>query len=339
LKKKTLTLLTVTSKNKKSKLSYYKRIFSAYLINKNSHLTFWHGEPEVNDNAPINEIGEYYMPLLYKARYQGPFDGEGIPMLDYKGKVGKQYNPIAIAQYGLGHYNFYKRTGEKKHYSIFLKQADWMERNLERNPKGLHVWNHHFDWEYRQYLKAPWYSALSQGQGISLLIRAFVETKEKRYFDAVKNAFESFKKEISQGGVKYTDENGFIWFEEALVNPPTHTLNGFIWALWGVNDYYIFAKEETAKTLFDEAVRTLEKNLDQFDIGFWSLYEQSGTMLKMVASHFYHSLHIVQLKIMYTLTKKEIFKKYAEKWSAYQKKYFNRKLALAYKIIFKLLYY
>jgi len=327
------------NKSKRSRLSYYKRIFLAYLINKKSHLTFWHGEPEVNDNAPINEVGEYYMPFLYKARYQGPFDGEGIPMLDYKGKVGKQYNPIAIAQYGLGHYNLYKRTGGTKHFSIFLKQADWMVNHLEDNPKGLYVWNHHFDWEYRQYLKAPWYSALAQGQGISLLVRAFIETQEKRYLDVSEKAFESFKHETSEGGVKYTDKNGYIWFEEVILHPPTHILNGFLWALWGVYDYYLWTKDRNAKELFDKSIATLKENLHSYDTGFWSLYEISGTKLKMLASFFYHSLHIVQLRIMFKLTKEQMFNDYAEKWAEYKKKKLNKYLALVYKSIFKLLYY
>ena len=36
--------------------------------------------------------------------------------------------------------------------------------------------------------------------------------------------------------------------------------------------------------LFSRGVRTLLHNLDRYDLGFWSLYEQSGTRLPMVAS-------------------------------------------------------
>ena len=321
------------------KLSYYKRIFSAYLIKKNRHLSFWHGRPEFNENASFSELGEYYMPFLYKANYQGPFDNKGIPLLDYKGKVGKQYNPIAIAQYGLGHYNIYKRTANAKYYDIFLKQADWLVEHSEINPKGLYVWNHHFDWEYRDTLKAPWYSALSQGQGISVLVRAFKETQQKEYLDAAEKAFESFRYETFEGGVKHTDESGFIWFEETIVNPPTHILNGFLWSIWGVYDYYLLTKEKIAKDLFEKSIETLKENLNSYDIGFWSLYELSGTKLKMIASSFYHSLHIVQLKVMYKLTKEILFNNYADRWSEYIAKKMNRYLTLVYKILFKLLYY
>jgi len=327
------------SKSKRTRISYYKRIFSAYLISKNSHLSFWHGTPQVNENAPLHELGEYYMPFLYKAEYPGPFDNQGIPLLDYKGNIGKQYNPIAIAQYALGQYNLYKRTNSVEHFDKFLKQANWLVEHLQPNAQGLYVWNHHFDWEYREGLKAPWYSALSQGQGISVLVRTFIETGDKKYVEAAEKAFETFNYEIPEGGVSYTDENGHIWFEEGILLPPTHILNGFIWAIWGIYDFYLHTKGIEAKKLFEESVKTLKTNLKLYDIGFWSLYELTNNKLKMIASHFYHSLHIVQLRVMYKITEEKLFSHFADKWDEYNNKKFNRNLALIYKAIFKLVHY
>lgn len=295
--------------------------------------------PQVNENASLEVLGEYYMPFLYKANYPGPFDEQGIPLLNYHGTIGLQYNPIAVAQYALGHYNLFKRTGDKKHFNVFLKQADWLVKNLEVNSNGLYVWNHHFDWEYRDTLKAPWYSALAQGQGISVLVRAHKETEKPAYLDAADKAFVSFQKGLDEGGVTFIDENGYVWFEEAIVHPPTHILNGFIWAAWGMHDYYLYTGDQEAGGLFAEAIRTLEDNLPRYDIGFWSLYEQSGTHMKMLASPFYHHLHIVQLQVMHKLTGKAVFAEYAQRWEAYRRDPIKRMLALAYKALFKLLYY
>lgn len=322
-----------------ARLSYLRRIISAYLIKEDSHLSFWHGSPEINENLSATELGEYYMVFAYKAQYPGPFDEHEIPMLDYKGNVGRQYNPIAIAQYGLGHYNRYERTGQAENRNVFLKVADWLVSHLEPNPGGIPVWNHYFDWEYRDTLKSPWYSALSQGQGISLLLRAFKETGDAAYIDAARQAFTSFNTDISAGGVNFKDKQGYLWFEEAIVNPPTHILNGFMWALWGIYDYYLISREDSVKGLFDQGVNTLKDNLNRFDTGFWSLYEISGTRLKMLASAFYHSLHIVQLQVMFRLTKDPAFKEYAERWSAYQGKSLNRMRAWLYKAVFKVFYY
>jgi len=323
----------------KSRINYLQRIFSAYLSHNNSQLTFWHGIPEINRNATIDKIGQYYMSFLYKTKYPGPFDKNNIPLLDYKGKIGKQYNPIAISQYGLGHYNLYKQTKHKENLDISIKQADWLVNNLETNKHGVKTWMHHFDWEYRDTLKSPWYSALAQGNGISLLVRIYIETKDEKYFKVAQQAFESLYILIENGGVLYIDKDNNSWLEEAIVNPPTHILNGFLWTIFGIWDYYLLTNEKKVKILFNRCVETIRNNLKFFDIGFWSLYEQSGTKMKMLTSFFYHSLHIVQLNILYKITNESIFKQYADKWEKYKKNWLYRKIALVYKIVFKLFYY
>ncbi len=320
-------------------LAYYRRIFSAYVLGGKSQLTFWHETPTVNLSANRTALGEYYMPFTEKADYKGIYDASGIPLLNYRGKLGVQYNPIAIAQYGLGNYNLWRQATDPNRKQKFFRIADWLAANLEQNSHGLAVWNHHFDWEYRDTLKAPWYSALAQGQGISLLVRAHKESNEARYLDAARAAFLAFQRPITEGGVAFTDESGQLWFEEYIVSPPTHILNGFIWALWGVYDYWLATNMAAAHELFSRGVQTLLHNLDRYDLGFWSLYEQSGTRFPMVASSFYHRLHIVQLRVMYRLTEEKMFAEVADRWESYTRNRINRTRALACKVAFKLCHY
>jgi len=321
------------------RLHYYRRIFSAYLGGGKSHLTFWHETPQDNLRASAAELGEYYMLFTEKARYAGPFDPHGIPQLDYHGKIGLQYNPIAIAQYGLGNYNLFRQEGSDSARDKFLRVADWLTARLEKNAAGLSVWNHNFDWEYRDTLRAPWYSALAQGQGISVLVRAHKASGEARYHQAAELALASFYKPVSDGGVAFTDSAGDLWFEEYIVSPPTHILNGFIWAAWGLYDYFLATRDRAVRDLFDRATKTLVRNLDRYDLGFWSLYEQSGTRLPMVASPFYHQLHIVQLRIMHRLTGESKFAEVAGRWESYGRSRSKRTRALCYKSAFKLCYY
>jgi len=320
-------------------LSYYRRIFSAYLLGGKSQLTFWHETPAQNPKSSVTELDEYYMLFAEKADYQGAYDESGIPQLDYRGKIGTQYNPIAIAQYGLGNYNLWRRTQDPARRKKFFLIADWLASHLEQNPQGLSVWNHHFDWEYRDTLKAPWYSALAQGQGISVLVRAHKESGELKYLNAAHRALACFYQSTAKGGVAFTDERGDLWFEEYIVSPPTHILNGFIWATWGVYDYFLATGDGSARQLFERAVQTLLHNLNRYDLGFWSLYEQSGTRLPMVASNFYHRLHIVQLRVMHRITGEEEFARVADRWEAYTRSRANRTRALFYKSAFKLCYY
>jgi heparosan-N-sulfate-glucuronate 5-epimerase len=322
-----------------ARLNYYRRISTAYLLPGKSQLTFWHDQPQVNPGAPIGQLGQYYMPFIEKAQYVGPYDAEGIPLLDYHGKIGLQYNPIAIAQWGLGNLNLFLRSNDQERKRKSVAAADWLVKRLELNRFGVPVWNHHFDWEYRTPLKAPWYSGLAQGQGISLLVRIAQETGKSEYLDAASRAFIGFSKSTEEGGVVFKDERGDLWFEEYIVSPPTHILNGFIWAAWGVYDFFLATKEKTAQELFDRAVETLSKNLDRYDLGFWSLYEQSGTRLPMVASRFYHQLHVAQLRLMYRLTGDDVFSRYADRWETYARSRAKRTRALCYKSAFKLCSY
>ena len=59
----------------------------------------------------------------------------------------------------------------------------------------------------------------------------------------------------------------------------------------------------------------------------------------MVASPFYHHLHIVQLRIMHRLTAEATFAQVADRWQTYASSRINRTRALCYKSAFKLCYY
>jgi hypothetical protein len=213
---------------------YYQRIFSAYLGSAigsgRSQLTFWHESPEINPRADASSLGEYYMLFREKADYAGHYDAAGIPMLDYHGVISLQYNPIAIAQWGLANYNSFCNNGDDPRWEKTLKSADWLVANLEQNSHGLWVWNHHFDWDYRDTLKAPWYSGLAQGQGVSLLLRAHAHSrsKDEKYRCAAEKAFVALTRSIAEGGVLFEDTQKNLWIEGYIVNTTKNILNGFI---------------------------------------------------------------------------------------------------------------
>ena len=64
-----------------------------------------------------------------------------------------------------------------------------------------------------------------------------------------------------------------------------------------------------------------------------------GSRMPMVASRFYHQLHIVQLRVMHRLTDEEAFASVADRWENYARSRAKRTRALCYKSAFKLCYY
>lgn len=301
-------------------------------------MSFWYERPEINERA-FDGAPDYFMRFAGKARYKGPFDAAGIPVLDYQGDIGRQYNPIAIAQYGLARFNAWSTAEGMADRSAWIAVADWLTLNMRPNAHGIRVWMHDFDWPYKERLRAPWYSGLAQGNGVSLLVRAAAATGDSRYADAAHLAFAPLALAVDRGGVLITDDRGDTWIEEYLVARPSHILNGFIWALWGVHDYAVWSKRPDAAQLWARCVETLRSRLGEFDTGWWSLYEARDEGREMLASRYYHTLHITQLQVMHRLTGLPEFSDCAARFQHYLDRRSNRVRAFASKAIFKLRHY
>ena len=321
------------------RLRYWKRVVAAYLGTGESHLTFWHSTPELNEEARPGTLGQYWQLFCEKVDYPGAYDAAGIPLLDYRGHVGLQHNPIAVAQWGLGNHDLWLRTGDGARRERFLRAAEWLLASLKPNAAGLYVWPHLFQWEYQTLLPHSWYSALAQGQGLSLLARAHSATDDSRYLEAAEHVLETFFHEMVWGGVIHMDERGYLWLEEIIIHAPTHILNGMMWASWGLYDHWLHTGNERARERWEESLRTLRDRPGDFDTGYWSLYDIAGARIPNVASPFYHALHVVQLRVLERLTGDPVFGRWADRWESFQQSALRRRRAWAQKVLFKLLYY
>jgi hypothetical protein len=236
----------------------------------------------------------------------------------------------------LARFNRWCAGGEASDRTAWLAAARWLVENLQPNVHGVPVWFHHFDWPYRETLEAPWYSGLAQGNGVSMLVRAATETGDAAFAVAAHRGFRSLELPLSQGGVLVTDAQGDVWIEEYIVEPPSHILNGFIWALWGVYDYARWSRRPSASALWEACIQTLEARLDDFDTGWWSLYEAPTTRCRMLASLYYHRLHAVQMRVLGDLTGNDVFVARATRFEAYARQPVSRARAFVEKAWFKI---
>lgn len=197
-----------------------------------------------------------------------------------------------------------------------LACADWALEHQEQTGSWIT-----FAYQYPQY---P-YSSMAQGEGISLLLRAYLATRENKYREAADRAKNFMLKSITEGGTACYDADEVSLYEftaEPLV------LNGWIFSLWGLFDYCKLNREDNeAQKILDRTMKTLEKKLPEFDVGFWSKYDND----KRICSPFYHKLHIAQLEVMYDLFGIEAYREYAEKWKNYQNSFWCGKLAFLIK--------
>jgi heparosan-N-sulfate-glucuronate 5-epimerase len=165
-------------------------------------------------------------------------------------------------------------------------------------------------------IRPPMYSAMVQGYGISVLLRAYDLTKKEAFIDAAERALCAYDFDVRHMGVRSVFR-GYTFYEEAPSTPPSCILNGFVFALVGLYDFVRFNGNIKAKLRFDEGINTLVNCLTLYDTGYWSRYNLMYH--NFIASRYYHDIHVLQLKLLYMITRQQVFGDYAGKWECYQK--------------------
>lgn len=266
-------------------------------------------------------IEGYYNDLTEKITRFGKQDN-GIPLTVVDTGEEIEFS-IAIFQYGLAAYDLFLLSEKTNRNSLAkLKScAEWAVKHQQGN--GAWVT---FEYENPGY---P-YSSMAQGEGISLLLRAYIAFKDDRYIDAAKKALVFMLLPIEKGGTtRYEDDK--VYFYECPKEPLI--LNGWIFSIWGLYDYWKFFGDQHSKVILNKTLVTLENDLPAYDLGYWSKYEDK----KRIASPFYHKLHVAQLRVMYELTGKEIYRVYANRWEAFSKNWLFSKMAFVKKAFQKIM--
>lgn len=269
----------------------------------------------------------------------------GIPSYDYGGITGRQMNPVSVAQMAVKYYTRLENIRGKTQKE-FLNSNDWLAyyEVKENNPdvlknKFMNCANwlaanavSRGDYSLLEYkfpypelnISSPWRSAMAQGQALHVLIRAHKLTGDNKYLIAAKRLLNTFFVEVKGGGVTYKTNDKGWWYEECANNNGIRPriLNGMMYAMLGVYDYYKYTGDPDAGYIFDQGILGLENNLANYDQGGYSYYDA----LKEDGGRYYHITHIKLLQILYDITGKSIFKKYHDRWSNYNSSWFIYKL-------------
>lgn len=255
-------------------------------------------------------------------------DDKDIPILLRGDKW--YYHPVLIAQWGLKY--FFNIPGNYANKQKFLHIADWFVENqkITVGPNGPYaLWAYTFDFplhglkDKSNLMKVPWYSSMAQGQIISVLTRAYRLSDDSRYITTAQRAFCTFfniydGKRKDSNWLTYIDQDKYIWLEEYPLQDIERTtdvnltLNGFIFALWGVLDYYSITGDSSAKSIFEMGIGTLLHYLPQFydETSGFSYY----CLRHKVISEGYHKIHIKQLEALYKVTGIPEFSYWANKF-------------------------
>jgi hypothetical protein len=253
------------------------------------------------------------------------FDSNGIPKVYYPKLKAAFYNPVRIAS----HANWLYRQGNNPekggdNFKTFLKYADWLKDNLKimhYQGRTYGIWEYHFYWE-TYHLAPPWRSGMAQGAGLNALGHAYLITKDIRYLSAAKYALNAFLIDVKNGGVTYQDTEEDWWIEEYIGadGRQSRVLNGAIYALLGVYEFWKSTGDEVAFEVYRKGLNGIRKQLPKYDMGWWSYYDAIGS----IATSKYHQVHIELTRDLFEISREEIFLRYSERWAHYKDSYFKR---------------
>jgi len=247
-------------------------------------------------------------------------DDAGVVVRAYRAQ-GRQYNPVFIAWSALMSLERYYRDSNPDHLKTFHAQVQWLRANAVTRPDGTTVWPYKFDWrEGRCRLKAPWISAMSQGLGMSVLVRAFRLTRDDGLLPLCEQSARVFERSVEDGGVR-TREGTHVLYEEYPGYPLARVLDGFLFSLLGLYDLARELQSSRIRQLFEEGIDGLKFKLADWDYrGKWSWY---GTHGYLCPPH-YHRLNGTLIRILGRLTGDPLLVRYGEKWNRRRLSYLDK---------------
>lgn len=267
------------------------------------------------EELPLNNVT-----LTSKRSDRISLDENNIPIVDYGEKIGKHRNPITVAKIATDFYEKFRKQGDEKYREYFLNNVNWIVNNTKSFPSGsknYSVLESNFPLP-KFNLQPPFISAMAHGLALPPLYNAFVLTNNKTYLDTARSILNSFYVVTSEGGATIKLPNDRGWWYEEVTGPGAYEngsriLNGMMYAVLSIEDYYNHTGDPSAKYLFEHGVKALKNSLDDYDYknGTWSIY---STHPKQIAPIKYHKVHVRLLDDLYQVTKEDLFKKYSDRW-------------------------
>lgn len=237
-------------------------------------------------------------------------DPDGIP---YKVVDGRNYySPGNLASDGLRYVDAYVRTGNPAYLDRALVRATRLRTLGIRRDVAL-TFPYLFDYP-NERLVAPWVSAYAQGFALSFFVRLYRVTGEWAFVEDARAIAMSFRLlgPTRRHWVAYAP-NSDLWLEEYPSAKPSHVLNGFNYALFGLHEYERLTRDPVARELLQGGLATIRKFGTSYRVpGGISYYD----LVHRTQHLHYHQIHIDQLRDLSALSGDPWFGQFAAQLAA-----------------------
>jgi hypothetical protein len=288
------------------KLNFLQRYFKGYAM-------LWYPESKRKDWTS-EKISYYYADFLPGIHCHA-FAANQLIQVDLENGLYMDH-PAMIAEWCIIHYEKFLEHQQESDFRIFKQHLDWLLENLIYDDTNAACWYYHFDLSDE---KAPFFSGISQGIGMSALLRGYAHFQDPIYLNAAIAAYKWMVRPVEQNGCLYTKGSFAGWLEED--NFYTHILNGHIYSLLGLYDLFRVTKDKEVEQHFKNGCDSALINKQHFDIGFYSKY---AATVKMPTNNSYHLIHIIELRILAEITKNKAFEIWAQEYQDYYDGLYHR---------------
>ena len=176
-------------------------------------------------------------------------------------------NITTSLQHALAQWNVFVDSNLEECRDLFLLSAEWLVEHIVYIDTNVGGWPIKISLADGRKVSAL--SASVQGQAISILIRAYQATQQRKFLDVARLAVETFKRDILDGGICAPIGEDGNFFEELAVYPASHSLSGLLFALLGLYEYLTTMDDAAVEKQIERSNRTMHTLLQEFDTGFW----------------------------------------------------------------------
>lgn len=242
-------------------------------------------------------------------------DTTGIPFVIYAPQngidAGKQYNPTIVANHALDLYQSILNKNDPAASKKFRNCIQWLDDNTTNKP-GYSLYQ--FNWRQPFYPKVgvPFTSGMSSGRTIEAFTRAFQLSRDSGYLVKARMLLRGFYISITNSGFTIKSKTGW-WYEEfaSPLVPTPQILDGHIYALLGVHEYWKETKDDSALFIVNQGIRALKDQLPFYDAGNGAVYYDRERSL---ADQHYHELLVGLMKQMGEMTGDPAYYQYYRIW-------------------------
>lgn len=250
----------------------------------------------------------------------GVRDADGVRMY----KIGSTLydHPVAQAADGIDSFESWLLTKDQRYLDQALGDA---HRLADRRVESREAWYFPYPFDFALHgdktdvISAPWYSAMAQGQALSLFARLKKQTGDPQWEVALTRTLASLSlgptSDASVPFVAWVDANDRLWMEEYAQQPlerGDRTINGHIFAMFGLWDAIQLTADPEAERLFRGAAATMRRYVyDGVRRTFWI---SSYCLTHGVLDSSYHRFVIEQLLHLQAITGSSDWARYADRF-------------------------